>query len=247
MKKTLKEANKIVSDALASQRKENLKSNNQKNKICLIEPQAKELLNIFGINMPEMKLTATIEDAQTTAKAMGFPVALKVVSPDIVHKSDAGGVETKIKDIKSLKTCYENIINNVKTNLPDAVIKGILVEKMAPVSTELIIGALKDPQFGPVVMFGLGGIFVEAIGDVSFRLAPINEREALDMIKETKAFPILNGFRSKQALDIYTAAKTVLSVSKIITKIDHIEEIDLNPVLVYPNGIVAVDAKIILA
>jgi len=247
LKNTLKEANKIVSDALAAEKKRELQRDKQKKKICLIEPQAKELLNIFGIKMPEMKLTATKEEAQKAAKSMGFPVALKVVSHDIVHKSDTGGVETGIKDMKSLKVSYGNIISKVKSNLPKAVIKGILVEKMAPVSTELIIGALKDPQFGPVVMFGLGGIFVEAISDVSFRLAPINEKEALEMIKETKAFSLLNGFRNQQTLDIYTAAKSILSVSKIITKIEHVEEIDLNPVLVYPNGIIVVDAKIIIA
>jgi acetyl-CoA synthetase (ADP-forming) len=208
--------------------------------------EAKELLNDYGIPTPESVLTNTVNDALKAAESIGFPVVLKIVSPEIIHKSDVGGVKVGIKNAESLKTSYNKLLADIKANVPRAKITGVLVEKMAPSSTEVIIGALRDPQFGPAVMFGLGGIFVEAIEDVSFRLAPVNEKESLEMIKEIKAFPLLNGFRGSPRLDIYTTAKTLLAVSKIISEIEQIKEIDLNPVLVYPKGIMVVDARVIL-
>ncbi|HHT9124773.1 MAG TPA: acetate--CoA ligase family protein [Candidatus Brocadiia bacterium] len=207
---------------------------------------AKALLKAYGIPTPESVLTHTIKDAVKAAKSIGFPIVLKIVSSEIIHKSDVGGVKVGIKDVESLKTSYNKLLDNVKANVPKAKITGVLVEKMAHPSIEVIIGALRDPQFGPAVMFGLGGIFVEAIKDVSFRLAPVNEKEALEMIKEIKAYPLLNGFRGSPRLDVYTTAKTLLTVSRIISEIEQIKEIDLNPVLVYPEGIMVVDARVIL-
>lgn len=240
MKDPFKEALKIVGAWLALPKKRAQQA------ASLPEPQAKALLNAFGIPTPESVLARTVKDALKAAESIGFPVVLKVVSPEIIHKSDVGGVMVGIKDVESLKAGYSKLLDDIKANVPGAKITGVLVEKMAPSSTEVIIGALRDPQFGPAVMFGLGGIFVEAIKDVSFRLAPVNEKESLEMIKEIKAYPLLNGFRGSPRLDVYTTAKTLLSVSKIISEIEQIKEIDLNPVLVYPKGIMVVDARVIL-
>lgn len=245
MENRLKEAINIVTKASSDTNTKAIQGRARK-EACLIEPIAAELLNVFGIRTPDMTLTNSVEDALNVAKSIGFPIALKVVSTEIVHKSDVGGVKTGIKDPESLKIAYNKMLNDLKSNVPGVNIAGILVEKMVPLTTEVIIGALRDSQFGPVVMFGLGGIFVEVIKDVSFRLAPINKKESLEMIKETNVFPILNGFRNIPPLDIYNTARTILSVSKMITQIEQINEIDLNPVLVYPKGIIVVDAKIIL-
>ncbi len=240
MKDSLKEALKIVGAGLALPKKRAQQA------APLPEPQAKALLNAYGIPTPESVLAHTVKDALKAAESIGYPVVLKVVSPEIIHKSDVGGVKVGIKDVESLRAGYNKLLDDIRANVPGAKITGVLVEKMAPPSTEVIIGALRDPQFGPAVMFGLGGIFVEAIKDVSFRLAPVNEKESLDMIKEIKAYPLLNGFRGSPRLDVYTTAKTLLTVSKIISEIEQIKEIDLNPVLVYPEGIMVVDARVIL-
>lgn len=234
MKDPLKEALKIVGARLSASGGP------------LPEPQAKALLKAFGIRVPESALSNNIKDAQAAAESIGYPVVLKIVSPDIIHKTDVGGVKVGIKDAETLNVAYNELLSTIKTKAPRAKITGVLVEKMAPAATEVIIGALRDPQFGPAVMFGLGGIFVEAIKDVSFRLAPVNEKEALEMIKATKGYPLLNGFRGSPPLDVYSTAKTILTISKIITQIEQITEIDLNPVLVYTDRILVVDARIIL-
>ncbi len=158
-----------------------------------------------------------------------------------------GGVKVGIKDAEGVKAAYEEIMKNVNIKKPDARIEGILVEKMATPSTEVIIGGLRDPQFGPAVMFGLGGIFVEVYKDVSFRIAPLEEYDAIDMIHEIKGSKILKGFRNTESLDITSLAQTILKVSNIMVSLEEIKEIDLNPVLVYPKGVKAVDARIILS
>ena len=158
-----------------------------------------------------------------------------------------GGVKVGIKDNEGIKTAYEEIMKTVNMKMPDARIHGIIVEEMATPSTEVIVGGLRDPQFGPAVMFGLGGIFVEIYKDVSFRIAPLEEYEAIDMIHEIKGVKVLKGFRNTEALDITALAQIILKVSNIMVSLEEIKEIDLNPVLVYPKGVKAVDARIILS
>ncbi|MGR3310488.1 MAG: acetate--CoA ligase family protein, partial [Candidatus Brocadiales bacterium] len=243
LKDPLKKALKIVTEAAPVRQR---RRGGAIKETALLEPRAKALLGVYGIPTPESVLTRTVKDALKAAESIGFPVVLKVVSPEIIHKSDVGGVKVGINDVESLKASYSRLFADIRSNVPKAKITGVLVEKMAPPSTEVIIGALRDPQFGPAVMFGLGGIFVEVIKDVSFRLAPVNEKESLEMMKEIKAYPLLTGFRGSPRLDVYTTAKTLLTVSKIISEIEQIKEIDLNPVLVYPKGIMVVDARIIL-
>ncbi len=212
----------------------------------LLEPESKELIEIFGIPTTRRTVATSAADAVKAATAIGYPVVLKIVSPDISHKTDVSGVKVGINSDEGVRVAYEEIMENVKTRLPDARIHGILVEEMARASTEVIVGGLRDPQFGPAVMFGLGGIFVEVFKDVSFRIAPIEEHEALDMINEVKGAKILKGFRNTEALDISTLAQTIMHVSDMMVSIEEIKEIDLNPVIVYPQGVKSVDARIII-
>ena len=219
----------------------------QNKRYKLLEPESKELIAAFGITTARHTVTASVKEAIQAATSIGYPIVLKIVSPDISHKTDVGGVKVGIKDAEGVKAAYEEIMKNVNIKKPDARIEGILVEKMATPSTEVIIGGLRDPQFGPAVMFGLGGIFVEFYKDVSFRIAPLEEYDAIDMIHEIKGSKILKGFRNTESLDITSVAQTILKVSNIMVSIEEIKEIDLNPVLVYPKGVKAVDARIILS
>jgi len=219
----------------------------QNKRYKLLEPESKELIAAFGITTARHTVTASVKEAIQAATSIGYPIVLKIVSPDISHKTDVGGVKVGIKDAEGVKAAYEEIMKNVNIKKPDARIEGILVEEMATPSTEVIIGGLRDPQFGPAVMFGLGGIFVEVYKDVSFRIAPLEEYDAIDMIHEIKGSKILKGFRNTESLDITSVAQTILKVSNIMVSLEEIKEIDLNPVLVYPKGVKAVDARIILS
>jgi len=218
----------------------------QEKRYELLETEAKELIETFGIKTTKHIMTSSPADAIQAAASIGYPVVLKIISPDIIHKTEVGGVKLGIKDDEGVSDAYNEIMRNVKKKQPDARIRGILVQEMATPSTEVIVGGLRDPQFGPAVMFGLGGIFVEVFKDVSFRIAPVEEYEALDMIHTIKGFKILKGFRNMEAVDISALAQTIIQVSNIMVSVEEIKEIDLNPVLVYQKGIKAVDARIIL-
>jgi acetyl-CoA synthetase (ADP-forming) len=185
-------------------------------------------------------------EAVKDADKIGYPVVLKIVSPDIIHKSDIGGVVVNLKDEKDVQNAYNQILENVKKHNAEAKIIGMLVQEMAPPSTEVIVGAIKDPQFGPSVMFGLGGIFVEVLKDVTFRVAPITRDEACEMISEVKAYPLLKGYRNTPPVDIGAIAEILLNTSKLVTDYQEIKELDLNPILVYEKGAKTVDARMIL-
>ncbi|HHT9111630.1 MAG TPA: acetate--CoA ligase family protein [Candidatus Brocadiaceae bacterium] len=213
----------------------------------LFDHEARKLIELYGITIGRYDVVSSSDAAIRAATSLGYPVVLKIISPDIGHKTDVGGVRTGIKDAEGVKKAFEEILRNVKEKRPDARIHGIFVEEMASPSTEVIVGGIRDPQFGPAVMFGLGGIFVEVFKDVSFRIAPVEEFEALDMISDIKGATLLKGFRNTQPLDMPALAQTIIQVSHIITSLDEIKEIDLNPVFVYPKGVRAVDARIILS
>lgn len=218
----------------------------QYNRHQLLEPEAMALTEPFGITGVRHRVALTIADAVHASEDIGFPVVLKVISPDISHKTDVGGVKVGIKDKEGVRAAYDDIMENVRKKQPGARIYGMLVCEMATPSTEVIIGGLRDPQFGPAVMFGLGGIFVEIFKDVSFRIVPVEEYEALDMIYDVKGSKILQGFRGGEALDIPALVQAIKHVSDIMMFVDQIREIDLNPVLVYQKGIKTVDARVIL-
>ena len=212
----------------------------------LLEPEAKSICQEYGIPVPEFRLAGTEEETMIFAKEIGFPVVLKIVSIDIVHKSDLGGVMVNLKTASEVKMAYNMILANVKRQKPEADILGMLVQEMAPPSTEVIVGAIKDNQFGPTLMFGLGGVFVEVLEDVAFRIAPVTRQEARLMIAEIKAYAVLKGYRNHPPLDTDAIAEIILSTSKLVDEHEEIRELDLNPVLVYEKGAKTVDARIIL-
>jgi len=200
----------------------------------------------YGIPVTRFKLAKNEAQAVEFAEEIGYPVVLKIVSPDVIHKSDVGGVTINIKDAEDVQKAYERIMDSVKRHQPNAKIVGVLVQEMAPQSTEIIVGATKDPQFGPTLMFGLGGIFVEILKDVIFRIAPITEDEAREMITAIKAYPLLKGYRNTPPADIEAIVKILLNTSELVMDHQEIKELDLNPIMVYEKGAKTVDARIIL-
>ncbi len=212
----------------------------------LTEIEAKEWLKAAKIPVVDTKLATSKAEAVEIAKKMGFPVALKIVSPDIVHKSDAGGVKLSLQNATQTGKAYSEIINNIKKYNPKANIVGISVQKMARPGIEVIIGMTKDAQFGPVIMFGLGGILVEVLKDVSFRIVPLTKRDAAEMITEIKGFPILKGYRGQEPADISYLEDLIVKISDFVDQNPEIKELDLNPIFAYKNGAIAVDARIIL-
>jgi len=212
----------------------------------LLEPEAKMVCMEYGIPVTRFKVALTQDEATKFADQIGYPIVLKIVSPDVIHKFDVGGVILDLKNPTEVKEAYDKILNNVKKHKPDAKIVGVLVQEMAPTSTEVIVGSIKDPQFGPAIMFGLGGIFVEILKDVTFRIAPITEAEAKEMITEVKGYPILKGYRNLPPADIDAIVKILMNTSRLV--MDHIEikELDLNPIMVYEKGAKTVDARVIL-
>ena len=215
-------------------------------RVLLTEVEAKRLLRDAGIPVTDTRLAASKAEAQTIAKELGYPVVLKIVSPEITHKSDVGGVKLKLGDAGAVAAAYDEILGSAKKAAPGARIAGVSVQPMAKPGTEIILGATKDPQFGPVVMFGLGGIFVEVMKDVSFRIVPLAARDAAQMVREIKGFPVLQGVRGHEPADLAAIEQAIMQLSAFVEKHPEIKEIDLNPVLVYGKGLIAVDARVVL-
>lgn len=212
----------------------------------LTEVESKELLKQAGIDIIDTRLATSREEAISISQRLGFPVALKVASADIVHKSDAGGVKLGLGTAKEVGKAYEGILAAVGQKHPQAKIQGVSVQRMARAGVEVIIGMSKDDQFGPVLMFGLGGILVEVLRDVSFRLVPLARRDAAEMVREIKGYPLLEGYRGQEAVDISHLEELLLKVSDFVEQNPEVKELDLNPVFAYSNGAVAVDARVIL-
>ena len=213
----------------------------------LTEIESKQILDEAGIPVAKTKLATDANEAVSIADDVGYPVVLKIVSEDVTHKSDVGGVKVGVESADDVRTAFDDIIASVKAAQPDASIDGVAVQKMAPAGTEVIIGVSKDPQFGPVVMFGLGGILVEVLKDVAFRIVPLEPRDARQMIREIKGFPVLEGVRGQDAADLDALEGLILQISQLIDAHPEIEELDLNPVLAYNDGCIAVDARIVVA
>ncbi len=212
----------------------------------LTEFESKRILKQVGIPVVETKLAKTQKEAVSLSKNLGFPVALKIASPEVIHKSDSGGVKLALNHAAAVRTAYSEILENVRQQYPGAAIHGVSVQKMARPGTEVIVGTSKDPQFGPVIMFGLGGIFVEVFKDVSFRIIPVDQRDAQQMIKEIKGYPLLQGVRGKEAASIPALVEIILKISNLIEKNPQIKELELNPIFAYRDRALAVDARIIL-
>ncbi len=213
----------------------------------LTEVESKDILEEAGIPTARARLATTADEAVTAAREVGFPVALKVVSPDITHKSDVGGVKLDLTTPDEVKAAFDEIVAAAKKAQPDAKVDGVSVQKMARPGVEVIMGMSQDAQFGPVLMFGLGGILVEVLKDVSFRLVPITPRDARQMVQEIKGRPLLEGYRGQEPADVEALEKLLLRLSDFIEKHPEIAELDLNPIFAYKDGAVAVDARIILS
>lgn len=210
----------------------------------LLEPEAKELCRHYGLNIGEWRVVNSAEGVKDAAKELGYPLVMKIVSPDVLHKSDVGGVILNIRSEEEALGAYKKIKEVAERG--GYRLDGVLIERMAPEGVETIIGAKRDPQFGPVLMFGLGGVFVEVFKDVSFRVAPISKDDAIEMISELKAYPILRGIRGRKPSDIQSVSDALLKVSKIMLEIPQITEVDLNPTIVYEDGYKIVDARILM-
>lgn len=215
-------------------------------RFILTEFESKRILKQAGISVVETKLAKTKKEAVSLSQKMGFPVALKITSPDVIHKSDSGGVKLSLNNGTEVKKAYDEILKKVRKQYPDAVVHGVSVQKMIRPGTEVIVGTSKDSQFGPVIMFGLGGIFVELLKDVSFRVIPVERRDAQEMIKEIKGYPLLQGYRGKEPANISTLVEIILKISKLIEENPQIKELELNPIFAFGDKAVAVDARIIL-
>ena len=212
----------------------------------LTEVESKHVLHEAGIPVALSVLARDAKEAVKAAEKTGFPVVLKVVSPDIAHKSDVGGVRLGLESKEDVEEAFDEIMDAVKAAQPDARIEGVAVQNMAPPGTEVIVGMSKDPQFGPVMMFGLGGILVEVLKDVAFRIVPLEPKDTRQMVREIKGFPVLEGVRGQPSADLAALENLILKLSDFIEDHPEIEELDLNPVFAYPDGVLAVDARIVV-
>lgn len=216
-------------------------------RFVLTEPEAKKILEIAGIPITKEVLAVNADEAQEIAEKIGYPVVMKIVSPQILHKSESGGIKINLKSKASVKKSYSEIIEKTNKFNPLAEIHGVLIQEMLSGGIETIIGVTTDDQFGPVIMFGVGGIFVEVMGDVTFRIVPIDKRNAFDMLEEIKGKKILEGFRGFPQIDKEKLTDIMVKLSEFSFKFrDDIQEIDINPLYCNTGKIKAMDALIIL-
>jgi len=218
-------------------------------RIQLGEAKAKEVLAAYGFSIPPGRLAVDAEDAITAAREAGFPVAMKIVSPEVVHKSDVGGVRLGLDDEEAVRDAFDLMMLRIRERVPGAGIEGVYVEQMCRRGREIILGMTRDPQFGPMLMFGLGGIFVEVMKDVTFHLAPITADEAMQMLKGTRSYALLVGARGQAGVDLASVAASLQRVSQLVTDFPQIAELDINPLLVGDVGTepMAADARMTLS
>ncbi len=216
------------------------------NRALLTEIEAKQVFSEAGLQVTDTRLASNKKDALAISAEIGFPVVLKIVSPDIIHKTEANGVKLNLNTPAEVAKAFDEIIASAKDKFPKANIHGVAVQRMAKPGLEIIIGMTQDPQFGPVLMFGLGGIFVEVLKDVSFGITPLAKRDAGEMIRNIKGYPLLNGFRGQPKVDVPNIESWLLKLSDFAQSYPEIKEFDLNPVFAYSQGAVVVDARIIL-
>jgi len=230
-----------VAEILASVKKEGRRE--------LLEHEAKSVLTAWGIPVNRTELVRTKEEALEAANSIGYPVNVKICSPDILHKSDARGVKVGINSGEELKHAFDEIMENARAYRSDARILGVTVSEYVPPAREVIVGGMKDPTFGPTLMFGLGGVWVEVLRDVSFRVAPIDRVDAEEMIREIKGYPILEGVRGEPKADIDALVDILLKAGRLTYEFQEIEEMDINPIFTFEEGrgAKAVDARFILS
>ena len=212
----------------------------------LTEIESREILEYYKLPLVRGKIIKSIEESKKFIDEVGYPVVLKIVSPEIIHKTEVSGVVVNIQNEKQLYDAYNDILKNVKIKMPTARIDGLFIQEMIPSSFEVMVGGKYDNTFGQTIAFGLGGIYVEVYEDVSFRIVPITEKDALNMIKETKAYKILAGYRGKKPADIKALIDILMKTSKMLESNPEIKELDMNPVFALSDRAVAIDARIII-
>jgi len=217
-------------------------------RLSLGDAESREIMEAYGLRIPRSVLAENADEAVAAAENIGYPVVMKIVSPDILHKSDIGGVRLNVRGATEVRDFFDLLIYRAQRYMADARIWGVLVQEMAPSGKETIIGVNRDPQFGPLLMFGLGGIYVEVLKDVTFRIAPVAQREAREMINEIRSYHLLRGVRGEPPSDLDAIVDTILRVSQLVTDFPEIVEMDINPLTVYEagKGALAVDMRFVL-
>ena len=207
-----------------------------------------DILTAYGIPTVGTAITQTVEETIESGEEIGYPLVMKIVSPQISHKSDVGGIKLNLNNAEEVKAAYEDMMENIPKKEPEANIEGVQLQKMLSHGMEVIIGMVKDPTFGPMLMFGLGGIYVEILKDVKFAIAPVNEIEANNMITGIKTFELLKGTRGNKAKDIESIAQIILRISQLVTDFPEIKEFEINPLIVFEEGegALSVDMRLIL-
>jgi len=224
-----------------------ISSASKKGRESLLESEGYEVCNEYGIKVPPYRVVESIESAVASANEIGYPVALKVVSEEILHKTDVGGVMLGIDSDSALRASYEQLAANIKKAAPNLTKMKVMIQKMMPSNTELVLGALRDKSFGPVVMFGMGGIYVEALKMVGFRLSPITLDDARKLIQQTLPPALIKGVRGRGPMNVDSIAAVLISLGRLLEEQPQIEEVDFNPVFPYTDGCIAVDARIIIS
>jgi acyl-CoA synthetase (NDP forming) len=219
------------------------------NRTFLLAHEAQAFMKIAGILIPKSRIARNLNEAVACAGEIGYPVVMKIVSKDIIHKSDAGGIALDLDDRDEVVTAYEAIIHNVRAFKPDALIEGVEIAEMVKSDTETIVAARRDHAFGPIVMFGLGGIYVEVMKDVTFRAFPLSHNEALEMISQVRSYPLLLGVRGEKRKDIDAVAEAIIRTGTILQLCKDITDIEINPLGVFSQGegVRAVDIRILLS
>ncbi|MEM2049730.1 MAG: acetate--CoA ligase family protein [Thermoproteota archaeon] len=214
-------------------------------RINLSSEEAFEIASAYGIPVPKARIARDAAEAREIAESIGFPVAVKIISPDILHKTDMGCVILNVKTPEEASRAYELVVRRARAAMPQAKILGVLIQKMAPPGREVIVGSVRDPQFGPLIMFGLGGIYVNFLRDVSYRLAPLTFTEAMEMVSETKAYTLLKGVRGEPPSDLESVVKVVVRLSQLMCRFKKLVEMEINPLFAYEErkGCMAVDIR----
>lgn len=207
--------------------------------------ESRDVLQELGVKLNIAEIAKEMRSATKIAKKIGFPVAMKIVSPQILHKTEAGGVFLDVRDAKSVRETYKNIIKNAKAAVPDARITGVLIEEMLS-GNELIVGTVRDPLFGNMVMFGIGGLLVELYKDVTFRLIPLKRIDVLEMLDEIRAKEILNGYRKSPPVDREELVNIVLNISELVNSLPEIASMEINPLVITNRGLIGIDARVII-
>lgn len=218
-------------------------------RLTIGDAEARDILQAYGIRIPQSKLAATADEAVAIAQEIGFPVVMKIASPDILHKTDIGGVKVGLRSASDVRDAFDLLVYRATRFMPEARIWGCLIQQMITGGREVIIGMNRDPQFGPLLMFGLGGIYVEVLKDVSFRIAPISRREAEEMIAEIRSYNLLKGVRGQKPADMEAMVDTLLRVSQLVTDFPEVVEMDINPLMVLDSGqgAYAVDMRLVIS